>query len=452
MEARPSQVLARFTADLRYGDIPEEARERARDLIFDAIGIALAGHQGEETPQVAALARALGASQEATVIGGEPLSLAGATVLNGYLISAITAIDAYVPAMCHMMPEILPPALAIAERDEVSGEHFLVAIAAGLEVATRVARGLNYPAFRSRGWHAPGVVGPFGGAAAVGKLLGQPEGRQLAAFGLAGSQAAGTFACWGTPTVKFHQCRGALSGLLAGLLAEQSFRSSEEVLTHPDGGIFNAYSDGGDPEAVVADLGQRWELEQISLRLWPCAIPTLLTALFELIDRHGARPEDVERARVVVDPAAHRSYQAFARPRGRFEAMLSPEYITTVVLHDRAAWLEQFGPARYDDAGLRRFMEERVETAPDPALPRQAVRLELRTRGGQDLVVRVDHARGSPGNRATRAELIEKFHRCAQDRLPASTAEQALESVLRLEELGSVRQLTRLLQRLPVAP
>ena len=110
----------------------------------------------------------------------------------------------------------------------------LLAVATGLEVATRVAVGTNYPAFRNRGWHSPGVVGPFGAAAAVGKLLSLDAERQRNAFGLAGSQSAGTFAHWGTPTIKFHQCRGAVSGLLAGLLGEQRFRSSEEILAHPE--------------------------------------------------------------------------------------------------------------------------------------------------------------------------------------------------------------------------
>src|SRR4029453_11501533 len=58
------------------------------------------------------------------------------------------------------------------------------------------------------------------------------------AFGLAGSQSAGTFAACGTPTVKFHQCRGALSGLLAALLAEQKFLATREFLTASDGGLY----------------------------------------------------------------------------------------------------------------------------------------------------------------------------------------------------------------------
>ena len=182
----------------------------------------------------------------------------------------------------------MPPALAIAERDGLSGRDLLTAIAAGCEVTTRIGLGLDYPKFRARGWHGPGVIGPFGAAAAVGSLLGFDADTMARAFGLAGSQAAGTFAAWGTPTVKFHQCRGALSGLMAALLAQQQFVATREFLTAKDGGLYNAYADGGKPDAAIADLGTRWELEQIAMRLWPSAslIQGMVTALFDLIGKH----------------------------------------------------------------------------------------------------------------------------------------------------------------------
>src|SRR5712692_3483235 len=54
-----------------------------------------------------------------------------------------------------------------------------------------------------------------------------------------------------------------LSGLLAALLAEQKFLATTEFLTAKDGGLYSSYADGGKPEAVTAELGRRWELEQI---------------------------------------------------------------------------------------------------------------------------------------------------------------------------------------------
>src|SRR5262252_825220 len=136
---------------------------------------------------------------------------------TSHIVTAVTMCDVHRATLTHVTPEVIPPALAIAERDGLSGRDLMVAIAAGCEVTTRVGIGLDYPAFRAKGWHGPGVLGPFGAAAAVGRLRRFDSETMAKAFGLAGSQAAGTFAAWGTPTVKFHQCRGALSGLIAAL-------------------------------------------------------------------------------------------------------------------------------------------------------------------------------------------------------------------------------------------
>ena len=74
----PTRRLADFAARLRYDDLPERTREHCKNLILDALACALAGHQGEETNQVRALATALAQGKESSVIGGAPLSLVGA--------------------------------------------------------------------------------------------------------------------------------------------------------------------------------------------------------------------------------------------------------------------------------------------------------------------------------------------------------------------------------------
>src|SRR2546430_253708 len=214
MSGNVTEVLAGFAASLKYDDLPGHARDNCKNILLDTLACAVAGHRGEETEQLGALASGLAQSSESSVIGGDRLSLAGATLLNGYLVTAVTMCDVHRSTLTHVTPEVIPPALAIAERDGASGRDLLVALAAGCEVTTRVGIGIDYPTFRAKGWHGPGVLGPFGAAAAVGRLRRFDADTMARAFGLAGSQAAGTFAAWGTPTVKFHQCRGALSGLI----------------------------------------------------------------------------------------------------------------------------------------------------------------------------------------------------------------------------------------------
>src|SRR5215468_12548603 len=170
MPREATAVLAEFAASLIYEAIPEGVREYCKDILLDALTCALAGHAGEETHQIAALSSALAQSRESIVIGADRLSLAGATMLNGYLITAVTMCDTHRPTMTHVTPEVVPPALAIAERDALSGRELLVALAAGFEVTTRIGIGVDFPDFRARGWHGPGIFGPFGAAAAVGRL------------------------------------------------------------------------------------------------------------------------------------------------------------------------------------------------------------------------------------------------------------------------------------------
>src|SRR5471032_1654582 len=186
MAGETTAVLAQFASALKYEDIPQRTREYCKNILLDTLACAVAGHQGEETHQLAALASSLAQSNESSVIGGDRLSLAGATMLNGYLITAVTMCDIHRPTLTHVTPEVIPPALAIAERDGLSGRDLLVAIALGCEITTRVGLGLDYPEARKRGWHGPGVIGPFGSAAAVGRLLGLDTATMAKAFGLAG--------------------------------------------------------------------------------------------------------------------------------------------------------------------------------------------------------------------------------------------------------------------------
>jgi 2-methylcitrate dehydratase PrpD len=453
MAQEVTQQLAQFAATLRYGDLPQSVRNHCKNLLLDTLACAIAGRLGEETVQLAALASGLAQSEESSVIGGARLSLAGATLLNGYLITATTMCDVHRATLTHVTPEVMPPALLIAERDDLSGRDLLTAIAAGCEVTTRVGLGLDFPKFRARGWHGPGIIGPFGAAAAVGSLLDFDAGTMAQAFGLAGSQSAGTFAAWGTPTVKFHQCRGALSGLMAALLAQQKFVATREFLTAKDGGLYNAYVDGGKPEAAIAGLGTRWELEQIAMRLWPSAtvIQGLITALFDVLDQHPVETASVRKIRIGLSGQAFKMHGGFGTYKAKFEALLSAHYTAAVILHDRALTLAQFEPARYDDPKLRRFAAEQVEAHADPSLSGSQATVEIETANGASFAARCEHPLGSFENPLSRAQIEQKFRTYAKGVLPDADTAEVIGAVGRLEDIGSVRTLMALLRARPVA-
>ena len=438
----PTRILAEFAAGLRYDNLPERNREHCKNLILDALACAVAGYQGEETGQVKAVASAIAQGGESSVIGGEHLSLIGATLFNGYLITAVTMCDVHRATMTHVTPEVVPPALAVAERDDLPGRDLLVAVAAGCEVTTRVGLGLDYPVFRARGWHGPGVIGPFGAAAAVGSLLKFDAEMMARAFGLAGSQAAGTFAAWGTPTVKFHQCRGAISGLLAALLAQQNFVATREFLSAADGGLY---------KTAIAELKNRFELEQIALRLWPSAtlIQGLNTALFDLLAKHQIAAARISRVSIALSQNAFDMHGGFREYKGKFEALLSAHYSAAAIVHDGALTLAQFAPARYDDQTLRAFATQKVNVQADPTLSGSQAKVELVLADDTTRFAHCEHPLGSFENPLSRAQVEQKFRDYAAGVLPQMQIEKTIEAVNGLETFGSVRGLMALLRAGP---
>lgn len=448
MSAHPTQDLAEFLADLRYESLPASVRERVTDIVLDTVASAIAGRHGEETAQIEALALALGGPRTSTVIAGPRQSLAGATLVNGYQVTAVTVCDIHRPTLCHVTPEVVPPALAIAEQRGSSGRDFLVAVAAGLEAVVRVGTGMRYPSMRARGWHSPGVIGPFGGAAAVSLLLGLEPRRFQNALSLAGTQSAGTFAHWGTPTIKFHQSRGALSGLLAALLAEQHFPAGAEILTAQHGGLFNLYSDGGDAAAVVAGLGETWMLETISLRLWPAgsSIQSVITAMFALIEEYDLRPAGVEHIDVGLSKTVYDMHGALPWDN-KFRALLSTPYVTGVVLHDRRCWFEQFLPERIGDPALDAFIRARIRVAVDDSVQGAGAVVKVRTTDGRTLTERRDYPRGDAADPLGRDEIVAKFRESARGLLRPEDAERAIDMLVGIADLPRLADLCATLAR-----
>jgi len=227
------------------------------------------------------------------------------------------------------------------------------------------------------------------------------------------------------------------------LLAQQKFVATREFLTAPDGGLFNTYTNGGRPDAVTADLGTRWELEKIALRLWPSAstIQGFITAMFDLVEEHRVVPEQVLRIRVAMSKTAVDMHGIFPRYQGKFEALLSTHYAAAAILHDRALTLAQFEPARYNDPKLARFAAEKVAVEIDPALAGVQAVVEASLASGATVAVRCDDPRGAPENPLTRAQIEDKFRTYAKSRLPASRIEEIIATVTALETLESTRRL-----------
>jgi 2-methylcitrate dehydratase PrpD len=434
-----TQQLADFVTATRLEDVPASARERARIVLVDTVASALMGGRSTEVPMIERLAVTVAGHGRSPVVGRPSLANAGAVLVNGYLITATTVCDVHRPTLCHVTPEVFPPTLAVAAEHGASGADFLLAFALGLEITTRVGLGANYPAFRANGWHSPGVWGPFGGAAAAGKLLGLDARQMRNAFGLAGSQSAGTFAHWGTPTIKFHQSRGALSGYIAATLADTGFEAGADVLTAADGGLYGTYSDGGKPELALDGLGVRWELEQLSLRPWPLAssLQSVATALLHLVAAEGARAETVAHVRVGLSRTVYDMHGTLPWD-DRFHALLSAPFVTAVILADGTCGLDQFTPERLKDAQVDRYARERVEVVVDETVQGTGAVVDVELSDGRLVHDRRAVPHGDAQDPLSMADVRAKFLTAAEGILPDDQAALALDRLARIDELSGI--------------
>ena len=222
---------------------------------------------------------------------------------------------------------------------------------------------------------------------------------------------------------------------MAGLLAEQGFLASKEILTHRDGGIYNAYSDGGKPETVTAGLGKDWTLEQISLRLWPAAssVQSVITALLALAEKHDLKPADIAEVRVGLSQGVFDMHGTLA--------LLSMPYITSVVLHDRACWLDQFEPARVQDKAVDAFARDKVKISADPDIQGTAALVEIKTTAGITHTDRRSVAKGDAADPLSRAEIQAKLRTAASGVIATTAVDRIIEIVDNLESVNNVRGL-----------
>ncbi len=449
MTTDPTRELAARLASLSLDDVAPSARDFATDLLLDAIVCALAADHAEDIAPFAAMADAVGGPGDSTIIGrADGASLATATMTNGFRVTAVTACDVYAPAEMHSTPAIVPPALALAERGAASGADFLTAVIVGLETVVRLARSFDRTEYKARGWHSPGVIGPFGGAAAAASVLGLDEAGMAEALAMAGSQSAGTWAARGTPTVKFHQSRAALAGLTSGLLAAEGFTGAAAILTADEGGMFTAFA-SGDPERITDAFGSEWALEEISMRLWPggARVQPTLTAAQEVLASRPVGWDEIDRVVVRVAPAIARAQAWAARPESTFAALASIHFTLAVTLRDGSAAPSQFVAESYRDPELRDFIDHRLEVVGDDAVPALGSTVTITARDGSTAEASVSIPRGDPRSRPTRDELAAKAHRFADDRIGADAVDELVGFVRGIADTPNLDPLVALLRR-----
>ena len=197
-----------------------------------------------------------GGRPQAPVLGRRlRLGLLDAPLANGQMGHLLDYDDTHMGGVVlHASSPVLAALFALAERKPVSGADLMLAYAVGFEAGVRTGRAA--PGHHKGGWHLTGTLGSIAAGVAAGKLLGLDRQRLTYAMGIAATQAGGMQQNRGTMCKSFHAGKAAANGVLAALLAERGFDSTQEIIEGKQG-FARIYSDVAAPDALTAGLGRR---------------------------------------------------------------------------------------------------------------------------------------------------------------------------------------------------
>src|SRR5258706_5131773 len=167
-----TRKLARHAASLRYEALPPALVELTKQCVLDTLGVSIgASTLAPEARILAEYVKEQGGKPEATLLGfggKAPASLAA--LLNGSLGHMLDYDD--MGESGHPGIVTIPVALALAEKaGGVSGRELIAAVAAGMDVMTRLTQAITVPdSTMTEGWVPTPIFGFIAGAVSPGRL------------------------------------------------------------------------------------------------------------------------------------------------------------------------------------------------------------------------------------------------------------------------------------------
>ena len=441
------EQICDYTLNLRLEDIPADARDLAKMVLYDSIGTGLGGYQRELGRKAARYAAATLPGRDASLLGaGDDVSLEGAAFANAVMIKILGMDDSHRQAG-HIASQVVPALLAVAQAYGSSGEDILVAMVAAYDFGVRVGRQVRATQ-RERGFDMKGSVGALSTALAVARCAGLDRERMLNTVALAADLASGTeqYVYEGglCDTKDLISGFAARNAIFAMRLAESDFYGPRGAL---DGsyGFFSAFGDGFAAD-TFADLGESFAIMGTAFKPHGGCRHThqAIDAVQAIQSESQLDSRDIERISLSTYGYATRpSFRVDANPPSREVAGLSIRVSTAVALSRGSAFPQDF--AYWDEPEARRLrnlIDLSVDSEIEARYPDwNGCRLRLQLASGDTRESFLPNMKGEPEFRMTDAELRHKFQVLTRDLMPAEQALRIYALCNDLESLAGVEKL-----------
>ena len=447
-----SDTISRHVARTQAEMVPPAALHAAKRVLLDATGVMLgASGMAPEAAPFVTLARTSGQGPSRIMGTGLRVPAPAAALANGAFAHALDFEDAFELSPGHPNASLVPALIALAQSEgPVDGRRFLTALAVGCDISCRMALALGQP-MEKGGWYPPPILAGFGAVAGAASLLGlDPAGvRDALSLMLCQVTMPGEIKySAGTQIRAVREAFPAQAAVMSALLARSGVTGFEQPL-EGRAGFYALYADGQfDPAALTDKLGEHYWIEQLTFKPWPSCRGThaFIEMALDLRRRHGFAPSDLAQVTAGIDQVHTMLFepeQVRRTPGNAIEAKFSIPFCLALALLRGRVTLDDFEPGDLADPNVLALAGRiAADRLPDPGW--QAGRggaLTLALESGQTLRARVDHARGSPENPLSDAQLTEKFVLCAgkaADPMAPQAAKQLADRILSVEDCEDV--------------
>ena len=437
-----TSTLARYVLSSRYADIPKEARHEAARSFLNWMGCAVGGARHETVERALAALQPFSGPAQATVLGRrERVDIMLAALLNGITSHTFDFDDTHLKTVIHPSGPVASAILALAERMPVSGEDFMHAFILGVEVECRIGNAV-YPDHYDVGWHITGTAGVFGAAAAAGKLLGLNEQQMVWALGIAATQSSGLREMFGTMCKPFHPGNAARNGLLAALLAQKDYTSSNQGI-EAKRGFAHVLSTKFDPSQITEGLGKSYEISLNTYKPFACGIVIhpIIDGCVQLRNEHKLKADDIDSIALRVHPLVL-ELTGKKTPQVGLEGKFSVFHSAAVAIIHGAAGEAEYGDAVVRDAAVI-ALRDRVSATVDKSVHEDQAHIAIKLRNGKTLEKFVEHAIGSLKRPMTDGDLEAKFRGLAVPVLQAPATDKLIALCWRADSLANIGDVAR---------
>ena len=411
---RESEELARFTAALRFEDIPPAVVDRAVDLFVDWAGSALSGKGQRAIAVLERFAEVMGpdAGPAEMLTIRRRTSPYFAALVNAGASHVSEQDDVHNGSVFHPGTIVFPAALAAAQTLGASGHEFIAASVAGYETGIRVGEFLGRSHYKV--FHTTGTAGTLAAAAAAGRLLGLDPDAMLHAFGSAGTGSSGLweFLRDAADSKQLHTARSSAEGLMSAFLAKDGFTGARRILEGPQG-MAAGMSLDADPAKLTDRLGERWGTVETSFKFHASCRHThpAADALLQVVTDHDLKPTDIAAVTAHVHQGAIDVLGPVTDPQTVHQAKFSMPATLGLIAAHRKAGLAEFNAVLSDEVARKFFDRVTMQLDPevDNAYPARWIgKVSVTTNDGAVLEGRVDEPKGDPGNTLSRQEIDAK--------------------------------------------